>query len=112
MKVYLDHSIITQNMHGASRNYRYVLDVSLSNCSRRKSTRGAATHLRCVHWIRRKCNTSHFPIHSKMVRDILPILVSIVAFESGFSTSGGILDHFRSSLTPATLQALICTQTG
>src|SRR4051812_8728528 len=28
MKVYLDHSNITQNMHGASRNYRYVLDVS------------------------------------------------------------------------------------
>src|SRR4051812_29993124 len=28
MKVYLDHSNITQNMHGASRNYRYILDVS------------------------------------------------------------------------------------
>ena len=28
MKVYLDHSNITQNMHGASRNYRYVWDVS------------------------------------------------------------------------------------
>src|SRR3954468_7091770 len=28
MKVYLDHSNITQNMHGASINYRYVLDVS------------------------------------------------------------------------------------
>src|ERR1041385_8176149 len=28
MKVYLDHSNITQNMHGANRNYRYVLDVS------------------------------------------------------------------------------------
>src|ERR1041385_2433729 len=28
MKVYLDHSNITQNKHGASRNYRYVLDVS------------------------------------------------------------------------------------
>src|SRR4051812_49888908 len=27
-KVYLDHSNITQNMHGASRNYRYVWDVS------------------------------------------------------------------------------------
>src|ERR1041385_263241 len=28
MKVYLDHRNITQNMHGTSRNYRYVLDVS------------------------------------------------------------------------------------
>src|SRR4051812_21262338 len=29
MKVYLDHSNITQNMHGASRNYRYVWDESV-----------------------------------------------------------------------------------
>ena len=28
MKVYLDPSNITQNMHGASINYWYVLDVS------------------------------------------------------------------------------------
>ena len=28
MKVYQTHSNITQNMHGASRNYRYVWDVS------------------------------------------------------------------------------------
>ena len=28
MKVYQKHSNITKNMHGASRNYRYVLDVS------------------------------------------------------------------------------------
>src|SRR3954469_22703497 len=33
MKVYLDHSNITQNMHGASINYRYVLDVSFPCCS-------------------------------------------------------------------------------
>ena len=32
------------------------------------------------------------------------------ASESAFSTSGRILDGFRSSLTPMTLQALICTQ--
>src|SRR3954468_19134062 len=30
MKVYLDHSNITQNMHGARRNYRYVWDVSVA----------------------------------------------------------------------------------
>src|SRR3954469_15461459 len=32
MKVYLDHSNITQNMHGVSRNYRYVLDISATRC--------------------------------------------------------------------------------
>ena len=37
MKVHLDHSNITQNMHRASRNYRYVLDVSIlhGNISRK-----------------------------------------------------------------------------
>src|SRR4051812_28147008 len=28
MKVYVKHGKVTQNMHGASRNYRYVWDVS------------------------------------------------------------------------------------
>lgn len=45
-----------------------------------------------------------------MAHDILAIPISTVASESAFSTSGRILDDFRSSLTPATLQALICTQ--
>ena len=40
----------------------------------------------------------------------LTIPISTVASGSAFSTSGRILDDFRSSLTPATLQALICTQ--
>src|SRR3954470_3212477 len=30
MKVHLKHGKVTQNMHGASRNYRYVWDVSTS----------------------------------------------------------------------------------
>ena len=29
MKVHLKHVKVTQNMHGASKNYRYVWDVSL-----------------------------------------------------------------------------------
>ena len=28
MEVYVKHGKVTQNMHGASRNYRYVWDVS------------------------------------------------------------------------------------
>lgn len=57
-----------------------------------------------------KCNAPRFPVLSKMARDILAIPISTVASESAFSTSGRILDDFRSSLTPATLQSLICTQ--
>ena len=45
-----------------------------------------------------------------MAHDMLAIPISTVASEYAFSTSGCILDAFRSSLTPMTLQALICTQ--
>ncbi|KAK1383621.1 hypothetical protein POM88_021356 [Heracleum sosnowskyi] len=47
---------------------------------------------------------------SKMARDVLAIPVSTVASESTFSTSGRILDSFRSSLSPKMLEALVCTQ--
>jgi hypothetical protein len=57
-----------------------------------------------------KCNSARFPVLSKLARDILAIPITTVASESAFSTSGRILDDFRSSLTPMTLQALICTQ--
>ncbi|KAK1379810.1 hypothetical protein POM88_026554 [Heracleum sosnowskyi] len=36
--------------------------------------------------------------------------VSTVASESAFSTSGHILDPFRSSLSPKLVEALVCTQ--
>ena len=57
-----------------------------------------------------KYNSPRFPILSRMARDILAIPISTVASESAFSTSGRVLDDFRSSLTPFTLQCLICAQ--
>ena len=57
-----------------------------------------------------KLNTSNYPILSKMARDILAIPSSTVASESAFSTSGRILDAFRSSLSPKTVEALVCSQ--
>lgn len=45
-----------------------------------------------------------------MARDLLGVPVSTVASESAFSAGGRVLDRFRSSLTPRTVEALICTQ--
>lgn len=44
-----------------------------------------------------------------MARDVLAVPISTVASESAFSTSGRVLDSFRSSLTPKIIEALICT---
>lgn len=45
-----------------------------------------------------------------MVRDLLSILISIVALESTFSTDGGVLDQFRKVLNLRTVEALIYTR--
>ncbi|GKV11856.1 hypothetical protein SLEP1_g23075 [Rubroshorea leprosula] len=57
-----------------------------------------------------RLKSGRFPVLAAMARDILAILVSTVASESAFSTSGRVLDDFRSSLTPKMAQALVCAQ--
>ncbi|XP_031120376.1 zinc finger BED domain-containing protein RICESLEEPER 2-like [Ipomoea triloba] len=57
-----------------------------------------------------KLNSERLPILSKIARDVLAVPISTVASESAFSTSGRVLDPFRSSLTPKTVEALVCTQ--
>ncbi|KAL5546104.1 hypothetical protein UlMin_005791 [Ulmus minor] len=57
-----------------------------------------------------KTNGLKYPTLQKIARDILAILMSSVASESAFSTSGRILSPYRSRLHPNTLEALICTQ--
>ena len=51
-----------------------------------------------------------FPILTQIARDVLAIPISTVASESAFSTGGGVLDAFRSCLTPRIVQAIICAQ--
>lgn len=57
-----------------------------------------------------KVNSPSFPVLSLIARDVLAIPISTVASESVFSTSGRVLDAFRSSLTPRITESLICTQ--
>ncbi|XP_019199775.1 PREDICTED: zinc finger BED domain-containing protein RICESLEEPER 2-like [Ipomoea nil] len=57
-----------------------------------------------------KQQSERFPVLSKMARDILAVPISTVASESTFSTSGRVLDAFRSSLTPRIVEALVCAQ--
>jgi hAT family C-terminal dimerisation region len=57
-----------------------------------------------------KVNSLRFLILSHMTRDVLAVSISTMTSESTFSTSGRILDAFRSSLTPIILQSLVCTE--
>ncbi|XP_072090486.1 zinc finger BED domain-containing protein RICESLEEPER 2-like [Arachis hypogaea] len=45
-----------------------------------------------------------------MARDLLAIPVSTMSSKSAFSTSGRVLDQFRSSLSSSTVESLICSQ--
>ncbi|KAH9780522.1 BED-type domain-containing protein [Citrus sinensis] len=57
-----------------------------------------------------KVNGSSYPILEKIARDVLAVPVSTVASESTFSTGRRIIDEYRSFLTPAMVEALICTE--
>lgn len=57
-----------------------------------------------------KVNSNKYHVLSHIARDILSIPISTVSSESAFSTGGRVLDSFRSSLNPSTVEALICTQ--
>ena len=56
-----------------------------------------------------KIHASDYSILTEIARDVLAIPIFSIAFESAFSTSGRVLDSFRSSLFPITVEALICT---
>jgi hypothetical protein len=53
---------------------------------------------------------TRYPTPRKVARDIFAILVTIVASESAFSTSGRIVNEHRSCLTSHMLEVLMCYQ--
>ncbi|KAG7552336.1 Ribonuclease H-like superfamily [Arabidopsis thaliana x Arabidopsis arenosa] len=57
-----------------------------------------------------KLNSGKFPVLSLIAKDIFAMQVTSVASESAFSTSGRVLDPFRSCLTHYMIEVLICTE--
>jgi hypothetical protein len=57
-----------------------------------------------------RVNKSKFLVLAEIARDVLAIPLTSIAFELAFSTEGRIIDPFRSSLAPKTMEALICCQ--
>ena len=50
-----------------------------------------------------------FRILSKFAANVLAIPIITVAYEANFSTGGHVINPYRSSLAPETVQMLICT---
>ena len=63
-------------------------------------------NFRVVDWGR--FNAHRYPIMAKMAKKFLTIPATSVSSESTFSTSGRILDDYRSSLSPNMVEALVC----
>ncbi|XP_057441940.1 zinc finger BED domain-containing protein RICESLEEPER 2-like [Lotus japonicus] len=57
-----------------------------------------------------KVNSSKYPTLALIAKDVLAMPVSTVASESAFSTGGRVLNNYRSSLSPKTVEALVCAQ--
>ncbi|KAM5546469.1 zinc finger BED domain-containing protein RICESLEEPER 2-like [Rosa sericea] len=57
-----------------------------------------------------KLNGSKYPNLQLVAKDVFAIQVSTVASESCFSTGNRVIDPYRSSLTPKSVEALICLQ--
>jgi hypothetical protein len=55
-----------------------------------------------------KNKIEEYPILSQIVRDVMAVQVSTVAFESAFSVAGRVVDPYYSRLDPEMVQALIC----
>ncbi|XP_038678412.1 zinc finger BED domain-containing protein RICESLEEPER 2-like [Tripterygium wilfordii] len=58
---------------------------------------------------RKERDVPRYPILSKIARDVFVVPVSSVPSESAFSAGKRVVNPFRASLTPKTVEALICT---
>jgi hypothetical protein len=56
-----------------------------------------------------KVNAFKYSILAEIAHDVFVIPIFTIASKSAFNTGGSVLDCFRSSLSPLTAEALICT---
>ncbi|XP_020254292.1 zinc finger BED domain-containing protein RICESLEEPER 2-like [Asparagus officinalis] len=63
-------------------------------------------HFSALNWW--KTNQLKYRVLSRMAADILAVPISTVASESTFSTGRRVIDTYRASLDPKTVEALIC----
>lgn len=57
-----------------------------------------------------RVNSPKYPVLAEMAKDIFAMQVSSVASESAFSTSGRLIDPYRSCLTHYMIEVLMCTE--
>ena len=55
-----------------------------------------------------KVNHMKYHVLSQMARDILAIPITTVASEATFSAGSRVIDTYRASLSPETIQVLLC----
>ena len=97
----------------------YVKKVSVQNESRRvvsevemylKDTVEDPSNLKLNVLLWWRVNGLRYLILEKIARDVFVVPVSTMASESAFSIERHIIDEYRSSLTPAMVDASICTK--
>ena len=97
--IYKQHLGNEDSVECKSKLDRYLLEASVD-----PKTEG----FDILDWWR--VNSSRYRILSQVAHDVLAIPISTVASKSAFSTGGRVLDPFCNSLSPNTIEALICTQ--
>ncbi|XP_027101321.1 zinc finger BED domain-containing protein RICESLEEPER 2 [Coffea arabica] len=60
----------------------------------------------CLDWW--KINRSAYPVLSQLAADVLAIPITTVASEATFSAGTRVIDSYRASLAPETVQTLMC----
>ncbi|CAN1317857.1 Zinc finger BED domain-containing protein RICESLEEPER 2 [Linum perenne] len=95
-------SVASSSQTTGAELVKYLAEAREVSCSDKKQRFDVLAY-----W---KASALRFPILNEMARDVLAVPISSVASESAFSTGGRVLSNFRSSLTPAIVEALICAE--